>query len=74
MIPLRADLNISKSARCIFDWFYDVKDHFNLPQTKFDELIEYLADINGMTANEYEDYVRWCHDNPRVIDETESAG
>jgi len=70
MIPLRADLNISKSARCIFDWFYDVKDHFNLPQTKFDELIEYLADINGMTANEYEDYVRGCHDNPRVIDET----
>ena len=70
MIPLRADLNISKSARCIFDWFYDVKDHFNLPQTKFDELIEYLADINGMTANEYEDYVRGCHDNPRVLDET----
>jgi len=79
MIPLRADLNISKSARCIFDWFYDVKDHFKLPQTKFDELIKYLADINGMTADEYEDYVRWCHDNPRVIDETildetESAG
>ena len=65
MIPLRADLNISKQARCIFDWFYDVKDHFNLPQTKFDELIEYLADINGMTANKYEDYVRWCHDNQR---------
>jgi len=70
MIPLRADLNISKQARCIFDWFYDVKNHFNLPQTKFDELIEYLADINGMTADGYEDYVRGCHDNPRVIDET----
>jgi len=65
MIPLRADLNNSKYARCIFDWFYDVKDHFNLPQTKFDELIEYLADINGMTADEYEDYVRGCHDNQR---------
>ena len=70
MIPLRADLNISKNARCIFDWFYDVKDRFKLSQTKFDELIEYLADINGMTADEYEDYVRGCHDNPRVIDET----
>jgi len=65
MIPLRADLNYSKNARCIFDWFYDVKDHFNLPQTKFDELIEYLADINGMTADEYEGYVRGCHDNQR---------
>ena len=65
MIPLRADLNISKSARCIFDWFYDAKDHFKLSQTKFDELIEYLADINGMTADEYEGYVRGCHDNQR---------
>jgi len=70
MIPLRADLNISKQARCIFDWFYDVKDRFKLPQTKFDELIEYLAHINGMTADEYEDYVRGCHDNQRVLDET----
>ena len=79
MIPLRADLNHSKKARCIFDWFYDVKDHFKLPQTKFDELIEYLAGINGVTADEYEDYVRWCHDNPRsldetILDETGSAG
>ena len=65
MIPLRADLNHSKNARCIFDWFYDVKDYFKLSQTKFDELIEYLADINGMTADEYEDYVRGCHDNQR---------
>jgi len=70
MLPLRADLNLSKSTRCIFDWFYDAKDHFKLSQTKFDELIEYLAHINGMTANEYEDYVRGCHDNPRVLDET----
>jgi len=74
MIPLRAELNHSKSTRCIFDWFYDVKDHFNLPQTKFDELIGYLADINGMTADEYEGYVRWCHDNSRSLDETGSAG
>ena len=54
MIPLRADLNSSKFTRCIFDWFYDVKDRFKLSQTKFDELIEYLAHINGMTADEYE--------------------
>jgi len=79
MIPLRADLNMSKNARCIFDWFYDVKDRFKLSQTKFDELIEYLAHINGMTADEYEGYVRGCHDNQRVLDETildetESAG
>jgi|SRR5690625_184420 len=69
MIPLRADLNISKSDHNIFDWFADNRERFGLEQRKFDELIEYLADINDMTTKEYEEYVRWCHDNPRTIDE-----
>lgn len=69
MIPLRADLNISKSDRNIFDWFADNRERFGLEQRKFDELIEYLADINGMTTQEYEEYVRRCHDNPRTVDE-----
>lgn len=72
MIPLRADLNISKKDRCIFDWFADNRERFGLEQRKFDELIEYLADINDMTVEEYEDYVRWCHDNPRSINEIET--
>ena len=69
MIPLRADLNISKSNLNIFEWFADNRERFGLSQRKFDELIEYLADINDMTTKEYEEYVRWCHDNPRTIDE-----
>src|SRR5690625_1431180 len=69
IIPLRADLNISKSDRNIFDWFADNRERFRLEQRRFDELIEYLADINDMTTKEYEEYVRWCHDNPRTIDE-----
>lgn len=69
IIPLRADLNISKSNRNIFDWFADNKERFNLEQRRFEELIAYLADINDMTTKEYEKYVRWCHDNPRTIDE-----
>lgn len=69
MIPLRGDLNTSKSTRCIFDWFYEEKERFELSQRNFDNLIEYLAGINDMTVEEYEEYVRWCHDNPRSIDE-----
>src|SRR5699024_2915067 len=72
MIPLRADLNLSKSDRNIFDWFADNRERFGLEQRKFDELIEYLADINNMTKKEYEEYVRWCHDNPRTLDEIKS--
>lgn len=73
IIPLRADLNISKSDRCIFDWFSENKERFNLSQTKFDELIEYLAEINGMTTKEYEEYVRWCHDNPRTLEDLQAS-
>ncbi len=69
MIPLRSDLNNSKHDRNIFEWFSDNKERFNLSQTKFDELIEYLAKVNDMTVEEYRDYVYRCHDNP-----IESAG
>lgn len=69
VIYLSDYLNISKSDRNIFDWFADNRERFGLEQRKFDGLIEYLAEINGMTTKEYEEYVRWCHDNPRTIDE-----
>ena len=69
IIPLKEDLNLVKGNSNIFEWFADNRERFGLSQRKFDELIEYLADINEMTIEEYEEYVRWCHDNPRTIDE-----
>ena len=69
LIPLNSRLNSAKHARNIFDWFADNRERFGLSQRKFDELIEYLADINEMTVEEYRDYVYWCHDNPRTVDE-----
>ena len=69
LIPLNASLNSSKHANNIFEWFDDNRERFDLSQRKFDELIEYLADINEMTVEEYRDYVYWCHDNPRTVDE-----
>jgi len=73
IIPLRADLNESKGNRNIFDWFRDNRDLLELEQRKFDELIEYLADLNDMSTKDYEDYVQRCHDNPRTVDELEST-
>jgi len=69
IIPLRADLNLSKGTGNIFEWFEANMQRLKLKRTKFNTLIEYLADINGMTTKEYEAYVRKCHDNPRIIDE-----
>jgi 5-methylcytosine-specific restriction endonuclease McrA len=67
MIPLRSDLNISKNSRNIFEWFNKFKDAHGLKRDKFDELIEYLANLNGMTTEDYRDYVYWCHENPREV-------
>lgn len=62
MIPLRGDLNMSKSDANIFDWFRTNKERFNLSQDKFDFLIEWLAGVNEMTTEEYQLYVYQCFD------------
>jgi hypothetical protein len=72
VIPLRADLNISKSDNNIFEWFEANRQRFELSQERFDNLIAYLASANAMTIEEYRDHVYWCHANPRNIDELEA--
>lgn len=72
MYPMDASLNTSKSSRNIFEWFEANRQRFNLPQERFDRLIEWLGKANGMTVEEYRDYVYWCHDNPRNIGEDEA--
>lgn len=69
IIPLRKDLNLNKKDKNIFEWFDANKERFNLPQERFDRLIEWLASANAMSVDEYRDYVYWCHANPRSIDE-----
>jgi len=67
MIPLSAELNTSKHNAHIFEWFSANRERFNLEQSRFDDLIEYLASANEMTPTEYRKYVDWCFDNPMVI-------
>lgn len=69
--PLRADLNFSKNDRNIFEWFEANRQRFNLSQARFDRLIEWIADKNEMSTEEYRKYVDWCHDNPRELISTE---
>jgi hypothetical protein len=72
MIPLRADLNISKNDKNIFEWFEANRQRFELSQERFDLGIAWLASANAMTVEEYRDYVYWCHANPRTVDEIEN--
>jgi hypothetical protein len=72
MIPLSAELNLSKNNRNIFEWFEANRQRFELSQERFDKLIAWLASANAMTVEEYRDYVYWCHANPRDINELEA--
>jgi hypothetical protein len=60
MIPLRKDLNASKSSRNVFEWFEADCDRFNLDPEKFNQMVLYLAGLNGMTTEEYRNYVYKC--------------
>lgn len=67
MIPLRADLNESKCARNIFEWFGANKERYELSESKFNELIVFLAEINRMSKDEYVRYVYDCHGESKAI-------
>jgi hypothetical protein len=65
MIPLRSDLNLSKSDGNLFEWFERNKERFNLAQSHFDRLVEWLASVNGMTTDDYRAFVNECFENKR---------
>jgi hypothetical protein len=67
MIPLRKDLNVSKSDGNIFEWFSANCERFNLSKEKFDKLINDLAIMNGMSVNDYRSFVYSCFENKREV-------
>lgn len=61
MIPLSRALNASKNNKNPFEWFENNKHRFGLDDSKFFSLIDYLANINGMSTKEFHDYVYKCY-------------
>ncbi|WP_157911739.1 hypothetical protein [Alteribacter populi] len=69
MIPLRADLNISKGNRNVFEWFEANKERFKLEQSKFDAMVAYIAKLNDMSVEEYREYYDSCFADKLAIAE-----
>lgn len=69
--PATGSLNYSKSASNPFDWVMreDVKEKVDM--YLWDQLITYLAGTNGMGKSEFIEFVNWCFDNPRSIEDLE---
>lgn len=67
--PLAKFYNQSKSDNNMFEWFEANRQRFELSQSKFDRLIEWLASANALTVQEYREFYDWCFANPRTVDE-----
>lgn len=67
MLPIWRRINTSKGTKNIFEWYKESGERFGVIPGKFDEAIKYLADLNGMTVDEYREYVYRCHENPNDI-------
>lgn len=64
MIPLVSSVNISKSVSNIFEWYEENGARLGLMPELFAKAIEYLAELNSMSTQEYREYVYECHANP----------
>lgn len=67
MLPVWQRINTSKGAKNIFEWYKESGERFGVIPEKFDKAIKYLADLNGMSVDEYREYVYRCHENPNDI-------
>lgn len=64
MIPLSAELNISKRNSNVFEWAEQNHTRLGFSMDRFKQVMTDVASRNGMTLGEYRDYVYWCFDNP----------
>ena len=66
IVPMCSKCNLTKQAKNPFEWAVSLgEEHKN----NFDNVIEYLSEINGLSMEEYREFVFWCFENPRDVDE-----
>jgi len=64
--PLDSNLNLSKSNKNPFEW---IKEHPEIPRKRFDNLVRHFARANGLTPEDFRDFVYWCDETRRSLDE-----
>lgn len=63
--PLDATLNIRKGAANPFEFFRRKDIHAKIDRERFDELVFWLAIVNDMTVQEFEDYTNQKYEELR---------
>lgn len=72
MFPMTGVLNSSKWMRNPFEWIKRPEVKEQVPAERWNALIEYLASQNGLTVDEFKDFVYWCFDNPRTLEQAKN--
>lgn len=61
MVPLCAELNASKGKKNPFEW---IKTRPPEERLRFHSVVNYLANLNNMSYEQYKEYVYSCFSNP----------
>jgi len=69
IVPMRQDVNASKHDTNPFVWVRGAADHYGISVEKWNEVLSFLAFMNGLEVEEYVDFVNWCYANPRTAEE-----
>lgn len=74
LVPLDASLNIKKSDKNPVVFFREMITAGQISEDRFRVLVEYLATINGLTPNEFVEFVHWCESNKRTAAQIQRDG
>ncbi|MGM7720630.1 hypothetical protein [Metabacillus sp. Hm71] len=74
LIVLDVEVNKSKGQHNPFEWIKKDINRNKIILNKFNELVHKLADLNGLTVEEFEQYVYWCEENKRTAKQVKTDG
>lgn len=66
LYPMVKSLNSSKWKTNPFEWIKRPDISERVPADRWNALVLYLAEKNGLTVEEFREFVYWCFDNPRT--------
>ena len=69
VVPMDATLNLEKGAKNFLDWVLSDEMASRIDEDKINDMIYYLAEKNGLSDDEYMNFIYWCEDNKRTVDE-----
>lgn len=78
IFPMDAFLNYSKNNKNPFVWIRELEfsniihqEDYPTIYENFQNAVQFLAMRNRLSYEEFEEFVNWCFDNPRSLDEVE---